>query len=130
MLMFIWELPQTLLGYIILFLFKKSIRKKIKYKDTVCYFIKNGFFSISLGRNLIIRDSAPEETLLHEYGHSIQSKYLGPLYLIIVGIPSVILNMYFSLGMVYLKWDKNKTKEYYNHFPENWADKLGKVKRV
>lgn len=31
-----------------------------------------------------------EETLKHEYGHSIQSKILGPLYLIVIGLPSLM----------------------------------------
>lgn len=125
----LWELPQTLLSYIIIALFHKSIETTLPYKDTMVHYVKNGFFSVSLGRNIIIRDLATVETLNHEYGHSIQSKYLGPLYLLVVGIPSVALNLYYSVGVMYLGWDQNKLKEYYTKFPESWADKLGKVER-
>lgn len=125
----LWELPQTLLSYIIIAIFHKKIETVLPYKDTKVYYIKNEFFSVSLGRNLIIRDLATIDTLNHEYGHSIQSKYLGPLYLLIVGIPSLTLNLYYSVGALYLGWDNNKLKEYYTKYPENWADKLGKVER-
>ncbi len=45
--------------------------------------------------------------VVHKYGHSIQSLYLGWFYLIIVGIPALFNKSHLS-------------------FPENWANRLGK----
>lgn len=62
-----------------------------------------------------------EETVKHEHGHQIQSLIFGPLYLIVIGITSGVFN---NLQSRIFK----KSKEwYYSRFPENWADKLGKV---
>lgn len=59
-------------------------------------------------------------TVNHEHGHQIQSLYLGPLYLLVVGLPSLCLNIYSRMKHKNNKW-------YYSKFPENWANKLGKV---
>lgn len=61
---------------------------------------------------------------LHEYGHALQSRLLGPLYLPIVGIPSTMRALYAAAQHVFTKkpWDG-----YYEGFPESWADRLGGV---
>jgi hypothetical protein len=58
----------------------------------------------------------------HEYGHTLQSKMLGWLYLPIICVPSLIL---FTLTTI----DILDYADYYKRFPENWADKLGGVRR-
>ena len=57
------------------------------------------------------------ETILHEYGHHLQSEKLGPLYLIAVGLPSIIHNMFCNC--------KKHNHNYYDVYPERWANKLG-----
>lgn len=61
---------------------------------------------------------------MHEYGHAKQSAMLGPLYLLVVGIPSL-------MRVLYRKWHIKKYgynwQNYYKGFPENWADRLGGV---
>ena len=74
----------------------------------------------------------PEENepgLRHEYGHSRQSLYLGPLYLPIIGIYSAVFcNLWDRL--LHKKWDGGKRRKwYYSRWTEAWADRLGKVKR-
>ena len=62
------------------------------------------------------------ENRAHEYGHSIQSRWLGPLYLPIVGLPSTLRVGY----AVAYKWiHKRRWSGYYRGFPERWADELG-----
>lgn len=64
-----------------------------------------------------------EKILLHEYGHTLQGYFFGPVYILLVGIPSELLILRYHL-------DKNFTaKDYHNSYPENWADKLGRVKK-
>ena len=44
---------------------------------------------MSMGMFLFLGDH-DKHVLVHEYGHSIQSCILGPLYLPVIGIPSLI----------------------------------------
>ena len=76
----------------------------------------------SLGRYIVLKPYDNMTTVRHEYGHVRQSRMLGPLYLIVVGIPSAINN---------LRSRRSQTvrNNYYNMYPENWADKLGGVIR-
>lgn len=122
--LFIWQLPQNIIGLIILAYHK--IRKAECIKTNTnninwykCKYIANA--GISLG-NFIFLDTdryISNNDIKHEYGHSIQSKILGPFYLIIIGIPSFVGNII----------DRIKPIDYYNQPWEKWADKLGKVNR-
>ena len=65
----------------------------------------------------------------HEYGHQRQSLFLGWLYLLVVGLPFLVRNL----------WDRTfhgnwlpcrREKWHYDGFPERWADALGGVLRV
>ena len=113
-----WELPQTLLGLILSLFYKHH---KEEYKAAVVCRMETGRFGISLGRFIIVAFYHTTRTVKHEYGHCRQSKYLGPLYLIVVGIPSITLNIISS-------WKGGLFADrYYQRFPENWADKLGGV---
>ena len=73
--------------------------------------------SVSLGSYIIV---SSESVLRHEFGHRRQSIMLGPLYLVIIGLPSLlwcILHMYTPLGR----------KNYYSFYTEAWAEKLKPV---
>ena len=57
--------------------------------------------------------------LVHEYGHTIQSLILGPLYLIVIGIPSTMWAFLFE------KKRKDEQIPYGAFFTEKWANRLG-----
>lgn len=59
--------------------------------------------------------------LEHEYGHTIQSLILGPLYLIIIGIPSTLWGF---LPCCNVK-RKAKSISYFSFFTEKWANFFG-----
>ena len=75
------------------------------------------------GRTLDMRDTRyPLQRLLrHEYGHSIQSLILGPLYLFLVGIPSMFWCRVPAVGR---SW-RNGRRSYYSFVTERSADRLG-----
>lgn len=77
---------------------------------------------ISLGNTIVVRRpySAIPNTWAHEYGHTRQSLYLGPLYLFVVGLPSLLWAAFWNPGM---------KASYYSFYTEKWADKLGGVVR-
>jgi hypothetical protein len=122
-LLFLWQLPQSILSEILIKIWKPDYIFTIKEAD--CYLISiKGLSSFSLGSIIFFNDFPPIDgiTLSHERGHSKQSLILGPLYLILIGIPSIILNL-LSRKFNYIK------ESYYTLYPEKWADKLGNVKR-
>lgn len=62
-----------------------------------------------------------ERLLAHEYGHTIQSLLLGPLYLPIIGIPSILW-----AGLpVFRNLRRRKHISYYSFYTERWADYCG-----
>jgi len=116
-----WEFPQTLLGWIIIKFIK--VYSVNDFNNSKLILMEDKTFGVSLGRYILLRKNALEISKKHEYGHCIQSKYLGPLYLIIIGLPSITLNIISRI------LGGNFANNYYNRFPENWADKLGGVVR-
>ncbi len=72
--------------------------------------------AISLGE-YIVTSTKDSKTLDHEYGHTVQSRRWGPLYLLSIG--------FFSLMEVWFDSDG----DYYDDWPENEADRLGGVNR-
>lgn len=119
-LLYIWQLPQNLVGLIIR-LFCKGEQKRTVAGITI-YYLKSFPGGISLG-NTIIVGSLYDLTVKHEHGHQIQSRYLGPLYLFVIGIPSII---WAGLYGPVIKPTKNG---YYKFYTEKWADRLGGVVR-
>ncbi len=129
--LFIWQLPQTFLAWILIYLFKRGrLKPDSTFYTSNIYKIGGKFiFAVSLGDYIFIHKAyysagvlKLQKTIQHEYGHSIQSKMLWPLYLLIVGLPSATFN-------VISRFNKDFARKYYTRWPENWADKLGKVDR-
>jgi len=123
----LWQLPQHLLG---LFLIKILKAEKIEIIDLPIYWAANWNAGISLGIYIILRHGERKNTILHEYGHSIQSMYLGPLYLLLVGIPSALFCNLWD-RVFHRKWDtRDRIVWYHSRYPENWANRLGGVEYV
>ena len=115
----IWQLPQFLLGLLLIKLYKATL--DTTFKTSNIYISKKFPGSISLGNIIIINTNMFHEMIiLHEYGHSIQSLILGWTYLILVGIPSFIRSIIWT--KFHLSYDS-----YFRGYPENWANKLAKI---
>lgn len=129
---FLHQLPQNLLGLLVYLINRKSVKKQYNlFADCSYYTAKHvSDTGISLG-NYIFLDCDKTVTLnsiKHEKGHQKQSLYLGWLYLIVVGIPSIIVNVWNRL--FHKDWSvEERVKWYYSQYPENWADRLGGVQR-
>lgn len=116
LLLYLWQLPQNILG--LLFLLFIRGEKKHSLNGITFYYAKDFKGGISLGRYIILNHKL-EKSVRHEYGHCRQSQMLGPLYLIVVGLPSILH-----------AWLCRCTKHsYFDFWVERWADKLGNVKR-
>lgn len=120
-LLYLWQLPQHLLGLLIILVTKGETKHKL---HNITYYYYDPFpGGISLGDYMII-GTHWDKSVRHEFGHSIQSKILGWFYLPSVGICS-------GLHAATYEWRLKKgwVKSYYDYWTEKWADKLGKVKR-
>ena len=125
LLSFIWQLPQTLLGYIILLFCNQT--HTLNYKGRTIRVCKGFPGGISLGYVVIVNkfpyNPYTWNTVKHEWGHTRQSLYLGPLYLLVIGLPSIIW------AWLYGPIIKPSANGYYKFYTERLADKLGGVIR-
>lgn len=126
LLRFIWELPQNILGVIVwLFVNRKITKTEFQNKR---FFFHTPNFGISLGSFIFWSNSdnaiilINHDNIQHEFGHSIQSFFFGPLYLLVIGLPSISRVIY---GSIYFIIYKKQWQNYYKGFPEKWADTLG-----
>ena len=119
-LLYLWQLPQNLLGLLFLLFIKGEERHTL---SGISFYYCWGFpGGISLGKYIILgyKDT---ESVKHEFGHCIQSKKWGWLYLPVVGLCSL------TWAGIY-GWLIKPTKNgYYKFWTERNADKLGGVKR-
>lgn len=125
--LWIWQLPQNILGLLVI-LFTRSH----KNKDENYWYTKKFNFGVSLGNYIIFGikiHKVLENDIKHERGHQKQSLYLGWLYLLTIGFLSFIFNIYDSY--FHKNWNYvESNKWYYEKLPwEHWADKLGGVTR-
>jgi hypothetical protein len=128
-----WGFLQSLLGLIVFLLHSKD--KHYFYHGAVITRWKDKS-SVSLGMFVFVTDEpyfyeklkdqySMEELsarlLVHEYGHTIQSLILGPLYLIVIGIPSTLWGFLPNLN----RKRKEEQISYFSFFTEKWANVLG-----
>ncbi len=118
-LLWIWQGPQNIVGLVfrLIFGWKAESFRGVDVVVSDCF--PGG---ISLGRTVVVKRPYKDgaDTWKHEYGHTRQSLYLGPLYVFVVGIPSLLWAWY---------WNPSRGVSYYSFFTEKWADKLGGVSR-
>ena len=121
LILFIWQLPQHIVaiiyfGYLVMMC--KDLGIDSRYKQAIVIpCVMRG--AVTLGNYVFVGlNSEYKETVKHELGHTIQSKILGPLYLIVIGIPSIT---YCGLRRLFPSLRK---KNYYSFYTEKWANNL------
>ena len=125
-LLYIWQLPQNLMGFLLILFYGDCIYSFSE--DDVDFYQSDKMPSgISLGKYVILR-KLEETDVKHEFGHTKQSKIYGWLYLLIIGLPSLLGNIWDQLA--HKKWTWYEREKWYYHRPwEAGADKRGGVKR-
>lgn len=119
--LWLWQLPQNLLGLLLVAILKPE--DSCAFNRARLYYATRMRGGISLGRYIIVRSCLQDytgRTEWHEYGHSRQSLFLGPLYLLVIGLPSLLWAAV---------WQPGHGRGYYEFYTEAWADKLGGVER-
>ena len=126
-LLYLWQLPQNLCGLLLVAFLPTmvpiDIRGEAHRLPSSLLFISDRMKGgVTLGRYIALNTDLFTDytTWYHERGHSIQSMILGPLYLVVIGIPSLLWAAW---------WNPKRSMDYYWFYTEKWADKLGGVKR-
>ena len=128
-----WGIIQNIIG---LALFAaNAFKKHYRYKGAVI--TEWNFRRGSVGLGMFIFVSVPrggikdpaeaaalEKTICHEYGHTLQSIILGPLFLPVIGIPSLMWCGF----PCFVNYRKRKDVSYYWFYTERWANSLAKIK--
>lgn len=129
-LLWLWQLPQNIAGFIL----AKTARYKVPYtykmKEDFNVYYRSFFNSgVCLGDYIILDFKCTDSNgILHEYGHHKQSLRLGWLYLLVIGIPSMLFNIYDRVA--HKNWTRLQRRTWYYNLPwEAWADKLGGIVR-
>lgn len=129
----LWGLPQTLLGLVIFLLHLRD--EHILFHGAAVTFWR-GRSSVSIGPFVFVtqdpffypkvadrmdKAEASRRLLVHEYGHTIQSLLLGPLYLIVNGIPSTLWGFLPACA----RYRQSRPASYFSFFTEKWANAWG-----
>ena len=126
-----WGILQTLLGLLV---FLRHCRARHFWYHGALITLWDAGSSISLGlfvfvsaepffvkkfKGQIPAEELSRRLLVHEYGHTVQSLILGPLYLIVIGIPSAL--------WAFAGRGKRVKQQipYGAFFTEKWANRLG-----
>ncbi len=118
-----WGLPQNLVGLGFFLFYRLRGCPHFSYQGAVVTIWTNPTGSMSMGRYLFLEPSwtpKDHDLLAHEYGHTIQSLFFGPLYLLTVGLPSVLW-----AGLPCFRNMRRKGRSYYSVYPEKGATRLG-----
>ena len=122
-LLYLWQLPQNLLGVLFLLVLRPTelVRDTGYAKVYKSHRMSGG---VSLGQYAFVSyiSAKNEDTIKHEgIGHPRQSRMLGPLYLIAIGLPSLLWACLHRMIA--------PDKSYYWFLTEAWADRLAGIIR-
>lgn len=128
-----WGIIQTLAGFVV---FLRYIKSPHRYFKGVVQTVWPSGAGLSLGMFIFTpEEPAPDdqserakrerrycaEVSIHEYGHTFQSILLGPLFLLVVGLPSAI----WAGSKRFSRMRREKHIPYSSLFCEHWASSWG-----
>lgn len=131
---FLWTFFQNLLGLIVVLITNAKKEERTFCQKTYSFYVAKRFnhswSGVSLGMFVIFACETDVNitSVKHEYGHQLQSVYLGPFYMLVIGLPSMLGNIWNRIA--HRNWlNYERVRWYYNLPWEHWADVLGKVDR-
>ena len=122
LLQFTWGATVNLAGLLV-FLFCRSRFHSKRFHNAIATYLPGNHGGLSLGVFIFlsVRDRQELDRICtHEYGHTIQCLLLGPLYWVVVALPSVIWCHFFA------GYRKKRDIPYDALFCERWATAWGR----
>ena len=120
-----WGLPVNLVGAIAFLICTKiKGRRWQKFGYSYIVYLPWNQGGLSLGLFIFMKDQHKSKkwtynTRIHEYGHTCQCLLLGPLYYIVIALPSAIWCNFFE------GYRKKNNVSYYKVYCESWANTWG-----
>lgn len=118
-----WGVIQSTMGFVV---FLRHSREPHSFYRGSILTKWNASSGLSLGLFIFTPFEAGkrgERLIVHEYGHTIQSLILGPLYIPLIGIPSFT----WAKHRHYIKKRELRGLSYSHYWTEKWADRLGEL---
>lgn len=139
LLRFTWELPQTLFGFFVAQFFNYfSCETVVSVQDTLLIRYSAPALeneqAVSLAPFIVGTPAfAPQTTaFIHEFGHVLQSRLLGPLYLLLVGAPSILSALFAPKRHIRRVFETDASLRGYLFFPEaqkKWSHEIAPLPR-
>lgn len=124
---FTWALPQNLVGLAAFLILKRNHEWERFHNSFVTYVEHKNLGGVSVGIFIFMNPKRTDEwrndTRIHEYGHTIQSLVLGPIWPLVIALPSVI----WCNTPALVKLRKEKDVSYYTLYCEGWANLWGRA---
>ncbi|MBQ8028294.1 MAG: hypothetical protein IJ262_02675 [Clostridia bacterium] len=120
-----WGLPVNLVGGIAYLICTRIIGWRWQHFGyAYIVYVPWNAGGLSMGLFIFMRDQHPNKkwtynTRIHEYGHTWQCLLLGPLYYLVIALPSAIWCNCFA------GYRKKKNVSYYKLYCESWANSWG-----
>ncbi|MCR5207971.1 MAG: hypothetical protein K6C14_05775 [Eubacterium sp.] len=119
-----WGLPVNIIGALVYLICKARGCRCEKFGYSYIAYLPWKFGGLTLGLFIFMKENHPNEswtynTRIHEYGHTWQCLLLGPLYWVVIGIPSALWCHLFE------GYRKKNNVSYYVFYPEKWANYNG-----
>ena len=114
----LWQFPQNMLALCIEGILCQAAYREGKADDNTIIVNITLPSAMSLGDYLFVNPMSSQKSIQHECGHSKQSDILGQIYLIVIGVPSILhawLNDYIGC---------DEESGYSHFYTEKCADKL------
>lgn len=123
-----WGLPLTLIGWAIVGVLRSLGYKPKKWGGSRYFVVGENWGAFSIGTTIVVSKKSNRINILnHEFGHSIQNCYFGPLCPFIVSIPSFVRATYRTV-IVRLGIKKySELPDYYSIWFERTASELGEA---
>ena len=128
----LWVIIQELFGAILVCITNAKKHNLVindqEYEIFIASRFNENWAGVSLGDFIVFakENFVDEISVKHEYGHRKQSLILGPLYLILIGIPSAIGNIWDRA--FHANWSCLDRICWYYTLPwEQWADKIAGI---
>lgn len=115
----VWQLPQHIVAWILMAVLHPVCSGTSHYHGLEIFYSRIIKSAFTLGKFSFCEPAVTRKGVNHEYGHYRQSMILGPLYLLVIAIPSALHYLWIKLKRL-----AGIYPEYYTFYTERWAERL------
>lgn len=118
-----WGIIITLIGAIVTLFLKIGGCQTFRWGGAYCTIVKGYWGGLNLGLFCFVDSYSTDSMKNHEYGHSIQNMFLGPFFIILVAIPSLIRCWIFNIRESHGKTNPDYDSIWFEGQATRWGTK-------